>query len=71
MRQKKPNCAGERLAYHINETVALTGLSRSTINKLITPGRDGTPPRLRSVKVGRTRLIPIEAIDHLLSGDDQ
>jgi predicted DNA-binding transcriptional regulator AlpA len=60
-----------RRAYTINETVALTGLSRSTINKLKAPGKDGTPARLRSVKVGTRRLILAEAIDDLLSGDDR
>lgn len=71
MRGSKSPCGGERLSYSINETVALTGLSRSTINKLIKRGENGTPPRLRSAKVGKCRRIPAEAIHDLLSGDDR
>ena len=56
---------GTRRAYHVNEAAAAFGLSRSTLYKLMSAGA------LRSVKIGRRRLIPIEAMDALLSEGDR
>lgn len=52
----------QRRAYQINKAVAAYRLSRSTIYKLMNTGK------LRSVKVGRRRLIPVESIEALIAG---
>jgi excisionase family DNA binding protein len=65
MQLRKPNPAGDRRAYRINEAAAAYRLSRSTIYKLIAAGD------LRSVKVGGRRLIPVEAIEALFAGNDR
>ena len=54
----------ERLALRINDAVQVSGLSRSTLYKLLTAGN------LRAVKIGGRRLIlrkDLEAL--LLSGN--
>jgi excisionase family DNA binding protein len=64
--QGKPNTAGDRRAYQVNEAVAAYRLSRSTLYRLMAPGGG-----LRSVKIGGRRLIPVEAIEALLKGGDR
>ena len=65
MTQGKIDAAAFRRAYRVNEAAAAYRLSRSTIYKLIAAGT------LRSVKVGGRRLIPVEAIEALLAGDER
>jgi excisionase family DNA binding protein len=56
----------QKRALRINEAAAAYGLSRSTLYKLMAPGGP-----LRSVKVGGRRLIPVEALEALLSTGDK
>ena len=49
-----------RLVYSIKEAAHACGLSRATLYRLIAAGK------LRTVKVGARRLVPVEAIDALL-----
>ena len=63
--QQKPNGSGERRAYQINEATSAFRRSRSTLYQLIKAGK------LRSVKVGGRRLIPVEAIEALLAEGSQ
>ena len=51
----------ERLAYSEREAALKLGVSLSTIEKAV---RDRA---LGSVKLGRRRLIPVEAVDELLA----
>ena len=46
----------ERLCYRVDEAAEALQLSRSLIYELIRSGR------LRSVKAGRRRLVPVEAL---------
>jgi excisionase family DNA binding protein len=62
MQSTKTNTTAHRRAYQIDEAAAAYRLSRSTLYKLIAAGA------LRSVKVGGRRLIPVEAIEALLTG---
>jgi excisionase family DNA binding protein len=50
----------ERLALRINDAVLVSGLSRSTLYKLLTAGR------LSAIKVGGRRLILREDLQALL-----
>lgn len=50
----------EPLAVSVEETARLTGLGRTFLFALLKDGR------LRSLKVGRRRLVPIEAIQELM-----
>jgi excisionase family DNA binding protein len=50
----------EKIALRINETVAVSGLSRSTIYELLKAGK------LRAVKIGGRRLILREDLQALL-----
>ncbi|PWU52008.1 excisionase [Micromonospora globispora] len=47
------------------EAAALLGVCRDTVYVLMRSGR------LRSVKLGRARLIPIAAIDDVLSANEE
>jgi excisionase family DNA binding protein len=49
-----------KVAYSIDDIVAITPLSRSTVKALLASGA------LRCVRVGRRVLIPREALDELL-----
>jgi excisionase family DNA binding protein len=49
-----------RLVYSVREAEQATGLSRSTIYRLISNGR------LKTVKVGARRLVPVAALTALL-----
>ena len=49
----------ERLTYRIDEAAGCLGLSRRTIYELITRGK------LKTIKIGRTRLIPASALKML------
>ena len=51
----------EKLAFSIDETTEILPLSRDLINDLIRTGR------LRSVKVGRRRIIPADAMLEFLN----
>jgi len=55
---------GERKSVRPAEAAALLGVCRDTVYVLMRAGR------LRSVKVGRARLIPLTAIEELLSATD-
>jgi excisionase family DNA binding protein len=60
MSHQNPNIpVREKLAYSINEAIALSSLSRTTIYKLIARGE------LKTVMVAGRRLVPREAL-HLL-----
>lgn len=50
----------DRLALRVNEAVAVSGLSRSTLYELLKAGK------LRAVKVGGRRLILRESLQALL-----
>jgi excisionase family DNA binding protein len=71
MESVQPNVTGKRmreaplppdiaLAYRVNDAVKISGLSRSSIYKLIAEGE------LRSVLVAGRRLIPADALRKLL-----
>ena len=49
-----------RLVYSIQEAAHACGLSRATLYRLIAAGK------LRTVKVGARRLIPVDSIETLL-----
>ena len=51
----------ERRALSINEAAGTCGLSRATLYRLMAEGR------LATLKIGARRLVPIAAIDRLLS----
>lgn len=51
-----------KLLYRIPDVMAETGLGRSTIYELIADGR------LESVKVGRSRLVPGDALEAFVAG---
>jgi excisionase family DNA binding protein len=53
-------CPDEKFAFRINEAVAVSGLSRSTLYKLL------NTEKLRAVKVGGRRLILREDLLALL-----
>jgi excisionase family DNA binding protein len=53
-------CLDEKFAFRINEAVAVSGLSRSTLYKLL------SAEKLRAVKVGGRRLILREDLLALL-----
>ncbi|WP_083772197.1 helix-turn-helix domain-containing protein [Methylocella silvestris] len=52
----------DKIALRINEAVAVSGLSRSTLYKLL------DAKKLRHVKVGGRRLILIQDLHSLLNG---
>jgi excisionase family DNA binding protein len=54
--------AFERLALSIEETAKTSGLSRATLYRLIADGK------LTTIKIGARRIVPIGAINALLSG---
>jgi len=54
-----------RLALRINDAVAVSGLGRSTIYKLI------DSEKLRSVKIGKRRLVIRESLESLLRGVEE
>ena len=51
------------LAYSIKETCRVTSLGRTRIYQLIASGQ------LEAIKVGKRMLIPAEALNKLLEGD--
>lgn len=51
-----------RLAYSVQELAVMTGLGTTTIYQLIAAGR------LRTVKVGRRRIVPADSIRDLIDG---
>jgi excisionase family DNA binding protein len=65
MQPRDPSRSNERRAYLIAEAVAAYRLSRSTIYKLMKAGK------LRTVKVGGRRLIPVDAIEALIAAEEQ
>ena len=52
--------APRRLAYSIQEVAHMFGVSRDLVNDLLASGQ------LRSVKVGKRRLIPVDAVEEFL-----
>jgi excisionase family DNA binding protein len=52
----------DRRALSIKEAAESCGLSRATLYRLINEGR------LTTIKIGACRLVPVVAIDALLSG---
>ena len=54
----------ECLAFNINEAARVSGLSRSSLYKLLAEGK------LPSIKVAGRRLIKRSAIETLLTGED-
>jgi excisionase family DNA binding protein len=52
----------ERRALSVQETARAVGVSRATVYRLIEQGR------LVTLKIGARRLVPVAAIDALLSG---
>jgi len=65
MSQYKRNEPDARRAYQVNEAAAAYRLSRSTLYKLMAIGK------LRTVKIGGRRLIPVDAIEALIAGGAQ
>ena len=55
----------EGCALSIRETAQTCGLSRATIYRLIEQGK------LRTLKIGARRLVPVGSIDVLLKGGAQ
>jgi excisionase family DNA binding protein len=55
----------EKRAYHVEEATKIYGWSRSTLYKMI---KNGT---LRSIRVAGRRLIPRDALEALIAGDEQ
>jgi excisionase family DNA binding protein len=60
-----PHSTLARLAYSINESRALSGLSRSSLYRLIERGE------LRTVKRGQRRLVPSAELERLCGVSDQ
>ena len=61
MKRQIPNVStDEKITLRVNETTAVSGLSRSTIYTLLKAGK------LRAVKVGGRRLILRESLQALL-----
>ena len=56
MSVNKSGAESERLLYRVSEAAGVLSLSRSAVFDLMRMGR------LRSVKEGRTRLIPLSAL---------
>ena len=54
----------ERKSVRPTEAARLLGVSRKTVYVLMRSGQ------LRSVRLGRARLIPVAALDELLSSQD-
>jgi excisionase family DNA binding protein len=62
MQTKATNSSTGRRAYQVKEAVDTYRISKSTIYKLMATGT------LRTVKVGGRRLIPVDALEALLTG---
>lgn len=58
-----PKPAPQRLAYSPDEAAAALGVTRQHIYALMARGQ------LRSVKLGRSRRIPADALEALVSAD--
>lgn len=61
MPARKPDPTVEPLAHDLNGTAARMGLGRTTVHHLVKSGQ------LRSVKVGRRRLVTEDEIRRFLS----
>lgn len=55
--------SGERAAIDIRSAAARLGISQRGVERLVASGR------LPSLQIGRRRLIPVQAISHLLAGN--
>ena len=55
----------EKISFRPDEAAQVTGIRRTKIYELIASGQ------LRSVKIGKARLIPREALEELLTAQDQ
>jgi excisionase family DNA binding protein len=60
MNRPNPVVPPKKIAHHITEASVISGLSRSTLYKLI------AAKELRTVKIGRRRLILHEDLESLL-----
>ncbi len=63
-RAQAPLAPNERVAYRPLEAARMLGIGKTTIYRLLEAGV------IRSIRVGRCRLIPVEAIKEFLAGDD-
>jgi excisionase family DNA binding protein len=62
---RPPDSTDHRLALSVRETAAATGLSERSVWKLI------ERRELESVRVGRRRLVPVDAIRKLLASSTE
>jgi excisionase family DNA binding protein len=53
-----------KLAYSLAESEALSGLSRSSLYRLMAAGK------LRTVQHGRRRLVPVQELERILSATE-
>lgn len=51
----------EKVGYSVEETMQATGLGRSTVYELLGSGE------LESIKVGRRRIVPVDAITQFMN----
>ena len=61
-RAQAPLAHNERVAYRPLEAARMLGIGKTTIYRLLEAGV------IRSIRVGRCRLIPVEAIEEFLAG---
>ena len=52
----------ERLGYSYEEAVTASGLSRSTLQRLVADGK------IRAIPIGRRRIIPRADLERLING---
>ncbi len=60
-RQEPPNIG--KLAFSYDEAVTATGLSRSTLKRLVGEGK------LRAIAIGRRRVIPKADLERLVNAE--
>ncbi|MBV9996204.1 MAG: excisionase family DNA-binding protein [Caulobacteraceae bacterium] len=58
------NPLAQARAYRVREACAVMRIGKTKIHRMLSNGE------LRSVKVGRCRLIPADAVEALLTGGD-
>jgi excisionase family DNA binding protein len=58
-----PTIPATRAAYSVKDVCAVLGVSRPTVYKLIHTGQ------LRTVMIGRRRVVPVGEVDRILDGD--
>jgi excisionase family DNA binding protein len=55
----------EKRAFSIKETARACGISRATVYRLVADGK------LKTLKIGARRVVPVSAIEALLSGGER